>query len=141
MKTTEKLPFNCVLLIDDDSTSLFLSELMIKRNRFSSHIHTISDCNEAISFLQEHCIDDIIHQMEACPDLIFLDINMPGMDGFDFLKAVRSNEKYNESKFKVFMLTSSDNKYDIEKANKLGVDGYINKPLTASKLLSIVQAA
>jgi CheY-like chemotaxis protein len=137
----DKSPFNCVLLIDDDSTSLYLSELMIKRNHFSSHTHSITDCTLAIDFIEEHCSDAIPPTEIDCPDLIFLDINMPGMNGFDFLETLRASNKYAEAKFKVFMLTSSDNNKDIEKANTLGVDGYINKPLTASKLLSIVQAA
>lgn len=134
-------PYNCILLVDDDDTSLFLTEMAINRNKFAKHTHSLTNANEALEFIDAYCkeIDEAI--LEICPDLIFLDINMPGMDGFDFLDSFNKFSENRISKIKVFMLTSSDNPKDREMAENKGVAGYIVKPLTTDKIKELIQAA
>jgi len=134
-------PFKCVLLIDDDDTSLFISELIIKRNKFAEHTHKINNGDDALIFIEENCIRLINEISKQCPDLVFLDINMPGMDGFSVLESIKKMNLQGEVPMKIFMLSSSNNARDIEHANKLGVDGFINKPLNAVKLSEILNAA
>lgn len=131
-------PVSCVLLVDDDDTSLFLSELTISRSGLALHTHVTRSGDEALDFINQHCEKETVIAVPPCPVVIFLDINMPGMDGFDFLESITSKESSLEEKpFQVFMLTSSDNRKDIERAQSFGVAGYINKPLTVEKLNSI----
>jgi len=135
-------PYNCILLVDDDDTSLFLTQMAIVRNEFAKHTHAITNANEALDFIDSYCNEEIdLSTMEVCPDLIFLDINMPGMDGFDFLDSFNKFSEDIISKIKIFMLTSSDNPKDREMAQNKGVAGYIIKPLTSDKLKELIQAA
>ncbi|MEX1188202.1 MAG: response regulator [Bacteroidia bacterium] len=133
--------YNCVLLVDDDDTSLYLSAMTISRNSFAKHTHSMTSADMALNFIDENCEEKEVFKPIFCPDLIFLDINMPGMDGFDFLNEYNKLSDQIKSKIKVFMLTSSDNSRDREKADMQGVAGYIIKPLTNDKLKSLIQVA
>jgi CheY-like chemotaxis protein len=129
----------CVLLVDDDLTSLYLSDLTISRSGISAHTHKAEDAEEALSFVQANChIDAIQELIELCPDIIFLDINMPGLDGFDFLERFRSFSDRVKKNIRIFMLTSSENPKDKERASQFGVHGYIVKPLTKEKFISVI---
>jgi CheY-like chemotaxis protein len=63
------------------------------------------------------------------PDIILLDVNMPKMNGVEFLTAIRQSDKWKDTK--VFIITTSEEKEDKEATRKLGVSGYIVKPLTS----------
>mgnify|MGYP002372271797 FL=1 len=71
----------------------------------------------------------------SCPEVILLDINMPIMDGFEFMKEFNASTVSPNSK--VIILTSSSNPRDVEMAKELGITGYINKPLTDDKIREI----
>ena len=130
-----------MLLVNYDDTSLFLSELIIKRNKFAEHTHKINNGDDALIFIEENCIGFVDEISNQCPDLVFLDINMPGMDGFSVLESIKKMNLSGEVPMKIFMLSSSNSARDIEYAKKLGVDGFINKPLSAVKLSGILNAA
>jgi CheY-like chemotaxis protein len=85
--------FNCVLLVDDDEDACFLNNLALTGVDFASHTHILNDGNNALKFVYDHCEDEK-KEKELCPDIIFLDISMPVMDGFGFL------EKFREINFK-----------------------------------------
>lgn len=72
-------------------------------------------------------------------EIILLDINMPGMDGFEFLEAFKARQLPDH--FKIFMVSSSQNAGDIQQAKEHGVCGYVSKPLTEQKLLAIMEKA
>jgi CheY-like chemotaxis protein len=76
--------------------------------------------------------------MEHLPDLILLDINLPGMDGFEVLKQLRSNEASRE--IPVIAISANAMSKDIEKGEAAGFDGYITKPVNVKELLSIVES-
>jgi CheY-like chemotaxis protein len=126
---------SCVLLVDDDLTSLYLSNLTIARSGMHVHTHQADNAETALQFVKENChseaIEEIVH---LCPDIIFLDINMPGMDGFDFLTNFKQIGERLRKSIRIFMLTSSESPRDKSRALEFGVDGYIVKPLTSEKL-------
>lgn len=126
--------YNNVLLVDDDVDACYLNRRTINAMELASNIITCCHGKEALSFLSENCMH-ALEQDKSCPDLIFLDIKMPVMDGFEFLEEF-IQLPIRTPKPKVFILTSSDHKTDYERARKFKVDGYIVKPLTRDKLIS-----
>ena len=130
--------YNCVLLVDDNDEACFLNEKLLKSVNFASHTHIANDGNNALNFVIANCVRKEPGE-EACPDLIFLDISMPGMDGFEFLEEFQSLS-FDSKKPKIFMLSSSDHEKDIEKARQFHADGYIVKPLTKNKLQALIES-
>jgi len=87
---------------------------------------------EALDFIKNNTED--IH-----PELILLDINMPVMDGFEFLQEYNKVDFNGKLKPHIIMLTTSTNPTDVDKVKKSDITGYINKPLTESKIMEIIQ--
>lgn len=125
MEITAKT-IDLVLLVDDNDTDNFISKRIIEITRFAKRVEVKSSGKGALDYLKEHQ-----NNPENIPNIIFLDINMPIVDGFVFLYEF---EKFNElvrSKCKVIILSSSDNKRDIDKiVNNNHVIKFITKPLT-----------
>jgi CheY-like chemotaxis protein len=131
--------FNSVMVIDDDDTSNFICEMLVRKSNISENLYLMKNGKEAIDFINENCRSTQNRNMEKmCPDLIFLDLNMPVMDGLEFLAEIYSNTAINIKQTKIYMLTSSENPEDINKVIKYNVQGYINKPMTDDKLVELL---
>jgi CheY-like chemotaxis protein len=120
---------NSVLLVDDDMINNFINARLIKKIEMSHNLHISTNGKDAIIYLTEKQ-----ELKEPCPELILLDINMPVMDGFEFVEAFRKFTFPNQEKIVIVMLTTSSNPKDLEKVDSLSIGGYINKPLTEEKL-------
>lgn len=125
---------NHILLVDDDTINNFINEKLLKKLNCAQRISVKLNGEEALIFLKEECISS----PDTCPDLILLDINMPVMDGFEFLERYKSLSFPNKSSVIIVMLTTSTNPNDTERLNKSGIGGYINKPLTEEKILNLM---
>ncbi len=123
----------CILVVDDDQTTVLLTRLFLESMSVTD-VHSSSNGQEAIQFIHEHCNDAQVEN--SCPDIVLLDLNMPVMDGFEFLEVYsRAKSLYNK-RISIIVLTSSDSKRDrdrIEQSN-VNVAGYIVKPLTEEKI-------
>lgn len=119
-----------VMLVDDNDTDNFISKRIIEITQFAKEVEVKNSGKSALDYLGEHQ-----DNLDRLPNLIFLDINMPIVDGFVFLYEF---EKFNDKikdKCKVIILSSSDNKRDIDKiVNNDHVIRFITKPLTESAL-------
>jgi len=119
-----------VMLVDDNDTDNFISKRIIEITKFAQRVEVKNSGKSALDYLRENQ-----DKVEDLPNLIFLDINMPIVDGFVFLYEF---EKFNETikdKCKVIILSSSDNKRDIDKiVNNNHVIKFITKPLTETAL-------
>jgi CheY-like chemotaxis protein len=119
-----------VMLVDDNETDNFISKRIIEITKFAKRVEVKGSGQSALEYLKEN-----ENNPENLPNIIFLDINMPIVDGFVFLYEF---EKFNElvrSRCKVIILSSSDNKRDIDKiVNNNHVIKFITKPLTESSL-------
>lgn len=126
----DKKAIDLVMLIDDNDTDNFISRRIIEITDFSKQVEIKSSGKSALEYLEEHK-----ENPNKLPDYIFLDINMPIVDGFVFLYEF---EKFNanlKNKCKVIILSSSDNKRDIDKiVNNENVIKFITKPLTEEAL-------
>ena len=123
---SEDRTIDIVMLVDDNDTDNFISKRIIEITKFAKRVEVKGSGKAALEYLREH-----ENNSDDLPSLIFLDINMPIVDGFVFLYEF---EKFNEivkSKCKVIILSSSDNKRDIDKiVNNNHVIKFITKPLT-----------
>jgi CheY-like chemotaxis protein len=127
------IKLNSVLLVDDDVINNFINARLIKKAEMAQDLHISTNGKEAISHLTEK-----LEKNELCPELILLDINMPVMDGFEFVDAFRKLNFSNQNEVVIVMLTTSSNPKDLEKVEALKIGDYINKPLTEDKLKNVM---
>lgn len=124
---------NLVMLVDDNDTDNFISQKIIELNGFADRVIAKNSGKSALEYLEANENDP-----SALPEVIFLDINMPIVDGFVFLfEFERFNDEL-KKKCKIAILSSSDNKRDIERiVDNDYVVKYITKPLTQDALVEI----
>ncbi len=121
--------FNSTLLIDDDTITNHLSKRLLEKFNIANGIFTVPNGEEALKFIVNYDPD-----FNSCPELIFLDINMPVMDGFRFLDMYKDLIFLNKDNVIIVMLTNSASETDIRKCKSFGVEYFLNKPLTEQKL-------
>jgi CheY-like chemotaxis protein len=115
-----------VMLVDDKDTDNFISKRIIEITKFARRVEVKSSGKSALDYLKENQSN-----VENLPNIIFLDINMPIVDGFVFLYEFEKFAEVVKNKCKVIILSSSDNKRDIDKiVNNNHVIKFITKPLT-----------
>lgn len=115
-----------ILLIEDNPDHAFLARRELKKCGLPFEVHHAADSSEALDWLRERL-----------PDLILLDIKLPGRDGFELLILLKADERTRD--IPVVLLTSSPAPADIERATRLGAASYFTKPLQAESIKSILQ--
>lgn len=109
-----------ILLIEDDELDVISVERSLKKLESDYVLHTAYNGIEALKILRDG-------DLKLVPDVILLDINMPRMNGIEFLKVIRDDAVLKD--LKVFIMTTSSEGNDRSEAEKLGISGYIIKPL------------
>lgn len=129
---------NCILLIDDEESNNYLHQMIIKHAKIDTFVQVTYDGIEALEFLT--CTGRYCDSREyPQPGIIFLDINMPKMNGWEFLEEYIKLPEEQKGKIVMAMLTSSLNQDDIDKSKlNENLKGFISKPLTAKKLMDVV---
>ena len=122
-----------VLLVDDDSINLLLCEILSQKEGFAEKCIKCFNGQEALNFLKS-----TVEQQLMAPELIFLDINMPVMNGWDFLKEFEELKPLLIRVPKIVVLSSSPDPKDVTKAFSYAtVINFISKPLRAQALKDI----
>jgi CheY-like chemotaxis protein len=127
--------FKRILLVDDDQITNFLNENLIREMNITEDITITNDGQEALEFITNNCLKSNGSKYSCC-DLILLDLNMPVMDGFEFLE--KFNELETSKDISIILLTTSSNERDLHRAKSFNITGYINKPLTESKIMEAI---
>ena len=124
----------CTLLVDDDPTTNYLNRKLLQRLHVTAQVREALNGQEALNLLATSCTTP---DAPACPTLIFLDLNMPVMGGFEFLETFRQ-QPLAKPPVIIIMLTTSLHPADVERAGQLPVAGFLTKPLTAEKVAQVL---
>jgi len=118
------------MVIDDTLTDRYIAEHYLKNYQFAANVILQESATDALNYLMEY-----VQNPQELPGIIFLDIRMPGMDGFDFLEEYEKLPATVHQLCKIFMLSSSMDPSDLERINNNRfVSGFISKPLNDEKL-------
>ena len=126
--------FKSIMLIDDNEIDNLINQKMIEASGIAENIYTHTGAKSAVEFLRNlEKLDSLSDQV--LPEVIFLDIDMPLMDGFQFLDEFEKLHEKTKKHCKVAILTSSINPQDVNKSKKYdSVKKYLNKPLSQEAL-------
>lgn len=124
-----------ILLVEDDPGDQKLITVSLRNQKLANEVHIVGSGEEAMEFLYQRgkYSDGFVPQ----PDLILLDLNMPGMGGKEFLRRIKEDDKMRT--IPVVILTSSDSDEDIIDTYNLHASGYVKKPVTLEDFKRVVK--
>lgn len=126
-----------VLCVDDDSISLTISKLLLKRTGFAEEVATAIDGSDALNYFSQVTSDN---SSISAPELVILDINMPVMNGWEFLDAYVKDYAQKLPGTKVVILSSTIDPEDFSRAKKFDVvTQFVSKPLSVENLTELKQ--
>ena len=129
----------CILFIDDDEPTNFLNRLIVQEMECAHHVEVVTSGVEALEYLTGSGVFNNNGKRNPRPDLIFLDINMPGMDGWEFLQHYEKLPPNQKANIVMVMLTTSLNPDDEKSAqNNIEISGFENKPLAPDVIKKIL---
>jgi len=121
----EELTPLVILLVEDDLADQKLIKISLRNEKIANELYTVQTGEEGMDFLYHR---GKYSAGTPQPDLILLDLNMPGMGGKEFLRRIKEDESVKQ--IPVVILTTSDAERDIIDSYKLQASGYVHKPVT-----------
>lgn len=115
-----------VVIVDDSHADLTIAERVYKRSELKNPLITFTSGK----LFLEH-MEKVKQGGEVCPVMVLMDINMPGMNGFETIQALRSYAEFMEIPV-IVMLTNSDSMQDVEKSVQVGANGFHTKDFRIS---------
>ena len=127
--------FGDVMIIDDNKIDLYINSQAILRSSFAQKILEYSSAADALKYLRQHS-----NNLAQIPEVIFVDIYMPGMSGFEFMEAYNELPEPIKKHIRVYIISSSIDKQDINRAKAdANIVAFHEKPLSKSFLETIVK--
>lgn len=129
----------CILLIDDDPATNFLNKLIIEETAINAYIKVTEGGREALEYLT--CTGQYSNETKyPQPGIILLDINMPGMNGWEFMEEYQKLPDEQKGKILLVMLTTSLNPDDRKRAGMIDdIEDFVSKPLSPETLKKILE--
>jgi len=124
-----------ILLVEDDPADQKLIKLSLRSQRLANEVFCVSSGEEAFRFLHG---EGEYQNSGSCPDLILLDLNMPGMGGKEFLRRIKLDETLKQ--IPIVILTTSDAEEDILDSYKLQASGYVKKPVRLEDFRRVMES-
>ena len=130
-------PQALIVLVEDSEHDVNLVRRTFAKAQVAEPIHVVKSAEEAMAFLENRppYTDRVKNPM---PALIMLDLTLPGMDGFELLKWIRVQTKFD--RVYIVVLTASLNPQDVRHAYELGANSFLNKPLELANVGSLLAA-
>jgi two-component system chemotaxis response regulator CheY len=123
-----------VSVIDDDRFFQFSTRKIVEATNMVENLIEFADGEVAIQYFLKHKDEELL-----LPDLVFLDLNMPYMDGWQFLEEFTANT-FKKELITIYISTSSDNKYDHDKFETFPkLKGYLIKPISKSQFQEVLE--
>ena len=122
-----------ILLVEDSPSDANLIQISFKQAKIANNLHWVEDGETALDYLLQQ--GDYANTPR--PDLIVLDLNLPGMDGQEVLTSVKSHPTL--KRIPVIVLTTSEDEEDILKSYELNANCYITKPIDIQQFMRMVQ--
>ena len=130
----QSITIKCALFIDDDKVTNFINQFLAQRSNHFENVMVASSAQEGLDYIQKANNGETVP-----PEIIFLDINMPAMNGWDFLNTLNQMSIPLKEKLNIYMLSSSSRKTDVNKAKEYSnVKGFVTKPLTKDTLKKLI---
>jgi CheY-like chemotaxis protein len=126
-----------LLFIEDDEDDVYVIENTLERVGISESVHFVQNGKMAVEYLRT-CSTSGLSGQNLLPSLIFLDLNMPVMNGLEFLQWRHQEPEI--QMIPVIVLTSSDSHQDMLDAYRLGANAYVVKPVAAAELSALLKA-
>jgi chemotaxis family two-component system response regulator Rcp1 len=123
-----------ILLVEDDRADQKLIQKSLEDQKIANDLEIVNGGEEGLEFLDE-CI--LHSDRKLLPDLILLDLNMPGMGGKEFLRRVKNDDRF--KMIPVVILTTSDSDKDIIDTYRLQASGYVKKPVTLEEFKLVMK--
>jgi CheY-like chemotaxis protein len=122
-----------ILLVEDNLADRVLTKEALEEARIANHLHTVDDGIEALAFLRRQGP----YAVAPAPDLILLDLNMPRMDGREFLEICKRDPALRH--IPVVVLTTSKAEEDVARSYNLRANCYITKPVDFDQFLAVIK--
>lgn len=124
----------CFMVVDDDSVNNLICRKVISRVFPEAEVQTFINPVKALTYIKS-----VYSDSRGKATILFLDINMPILSGWDFLEEFESFDMQIKEQIKIYMLSSSTDKEEIDRANKnINVHGYVEKPLKKEVMAKIL---
>ena len=129
-RPTQTARYKTVMVVDDNDIDRYVAENVILKTQFSEKVVSADSAMDALTYIEEHQ-----ENIDELPEVIFLDINLPEMNGFDFLERYENLPEVIKKNCIIMMLTTSLDTTDKELASgNRYVSAFLNKPLNKDKL-------